>query len=220
MQLRYVQRRELANNVWEFWFTPEVAVEYTPGQYSHLTLGTLPHERARAFTWTSHPSEPGLRFITRFKMPASGYKQALFALQPGDNCSIDEPMGDAVLPRLATTPVIFIAQGIALASYISMLTECARSDLPHQITLFWTRRSEDNSLEKLIPGEVQNLTRRDVLYPKRLAAADVLPFIQPISLLYLSGSQSFVETLATELEAASILRERIIYDYYEGYKDL
>jgi ferredoxin-NADP reductase len=129
-------------------------------------------------------------------------------------------MGDAVLPRLATTPLVFVAQGIALASYISILTECARSNLAHSVTLFWARRDEDNSLEKLIPGKVPNLTRQDILYPERLSANDILTHMLPTSLLYLSGSQVFVETLGAELEVAGLLRERIIYDYYEGYASL
>lgn len=220
MQLAFVTKTEKAPKVWEFCFQSAEPVEYVPGQYSHLWLPGLTHERARAFTWISHPSEPTLRFLTRYDQPASLYKQALFALQPGGMCKIDEPMGDAALPRTPTIPLVFVTQGIAIASYISIFTECARSDLSHPITLLWVRRSEDNSLEKLIPGEVPHLSRVDVHPPARLTAADILPHIQPSSLVYLSGSLTFVETLGAALEAANIPRERLIYDYYEGYPDL
>jgi ferredoxin-NADP reductase len=219
-EIVFLGRTELAPGVWKFDFRPLRPIEFVPGQYSHLALRSVPHERARAFTWISHPTEPVLSFITRLDNPASEYKQALFALQPGDPCHIDEPMGDAVLPRLATTPLVFAAQGIALASYVSIFTECVQSDLPHPITLFWARRGEDNPLEKLIPGEVPNLTRHNILYPERLSANDILAHVEPTSLLYLSGSQVFVETLGAELEVAGLLRERIIYDYYEGYASL
>jgi ferredoxin-NADP reductase len=219
-EIVFLSKAELASGVWRLDFEPSRPIDYVPGQYSHLALSSMPHERARAFSWVSHPSQTTLSFITRFDSPASDYKQALFALEPGDSCYIDEPMGDAVLPRLATTPLVFVAQGIALASYISILTECARSNLAHSVTLFWARRDEDNSLEKLIPGKVPNLTRQDILYPERLSANDILTHMLPTSLLYLSGSQVFVETLGAELEVAGLLRERIIYDYYEGYASL
>jgi ferredoxin-NADP reductase len=133
---------------------------------------------------------------------------------------IDEPHGDAVLPRLATTPLVFVAQGIALASYISMLLERERSELSRSITLLWARRSEDDRLENLIPGEISDFVRVDIHYPTRLTAAEIQAIITPQSLTYLSGSQSFVESIGAELEAAGTPRERLIYDYYEGYDNL
>ena len=223
MNIVFTSRTERARGVWELSLTPEKPVEYTPGQYARLTfpfhIGKLDEVQHRTFTFISHPSQPYLRFITRIEAPLSPYKQQLLSLRPGATMHIDEPRGDAVLPRL-TTPLVFIAQGIALASYISMLTESVISGRSYPITLLWVRRSEDNPLEKLIPGEIPNLSRVDMQYPNRLSVSDILPHIQPNSLIYLSGSQTFVENLGLALEARGILRERLIYDYYEGYVDL
>ena len=224
MEVSFLGKCEVAPHVWEFRFQPETAVEYVPGQYARFTFPfhiTDPRDKQhRTFTLTSHPSESELRFITRLEPPHSIYKQHLSQLTSGDTMLIDEPHGDAVLPRLVTTPLVLVAQGIALASYISMLTECARSDLAHCITLLWVRRSEDDRLQKLIPGEIPDFERVDIHYPTRLTAAEIQAKITPQSLTYLSGSQSFVESLGTELEATGALRERLIYDYYEGYVHL
>lgn len=224
MEVSFLGKREVVPNVWEFRFQPETAVEYVAGQYARFTFPfgvTDPRgKQHRTFTLTSHPSESELRFITRLEEPCSTYKHHLRQLKPGDTMLIDEPHGDAILPRLATTPLVFVAQGIALASYISMLVERERSELSRYITLVWVRRGEDDRLEKLIPGEVPGLTRIDIHYPERLTAKDVLQHTAQSSLIYLSGSQNFVESLGADLEAAAVHRERIIYDYYEGYKDL
>ncbi len=224
MVITFESRVQLANDVWEYVFAPHTPVEYVPGQYARFTfpfhIEDPRGKQHRTFTLASHPSEREVRFITRLENPLSIYKQHLAELQPGGTMLIDEPHGDAVLPRLLTTPLVFVAQGIALASYLSMLAECVRSNLTHSVTLLWARRSEDNSLEKLIPGEVPQLTQIDFHYPERLTVASILPHTQPNSLIYLSGSQSFVETLGTALEKHNIPRERIIYDYYEGYTDL
>ncbi len=224
MKVSFLGKREVAPNVWEFRFQPETAVEYVPGQYARLTFPfriSDPHgKQHRTFTLTSHPSESELRFITRLEEPYSVYKQHLHRLKPSDTMLIDEPHGDAVLPRLATTPLVFVAQGIALASYVSMLRECCLRSLTHPITLFWARRSEDDRLENLIPGEIPDFERVDIHYPTRLTAAEIQAKITPQSLTYLSGSQSFVESIGAELEAASTPRERLIYDYYEGYVHL
>jgi ferredoxin-NADP reductase len=221
MEVSFLGKREVAPNVWEFRFQPKTAVEYVPGQYAWFTfpfhITDQRGKQHRTFTLTSHPSEPELRFITRLEEPYSVYKQHLRLLKPDDTMLIDEPHGDAILPRLATTPLVFVAQGIALASYVSMLLERERSELSRSITLLWARRSEDDRLENLIPGEIPDFERVDIHYPARLTAAEIQAKITPQSLTYLSGSQSFVESIGAELEAAGTPRERLIYDYYEGY---
>jgi len=47
-----------------------------------------------------------------------------------------------------------------------------------------------------------------------------MPVIREQTLVYLSGSQNFVETIGAQLEGQDVLRERMIFDYYEGYKTL
>ncbi len=224
MQVALLGYRTVAPKVWEFRFQPEAAVEYVPGQYARFTfpfhITDTRGKQHRTFTLTSHPSEPELRFITRLEEPYSAYKHHLRLLKPGDTMLIDEPHGDAILPRLATTPLVFVAQGIALASYISMLMERERSELSRPITFLWARRSEDDRLENLIPGEIPDFERVDIYYPTRLTAAEIQAKITPQSLTYLSGSQSFVESIGAELEATGTPRERLIYDYYEGYNNL
>lgn len=210
---------------------------FTPGQYAHFRFPFHiddPHgKQHRTFTLTSMPNEPELRFIVRLDEPVSVYKRPLSELKPGDRMLMDDPLGDAVLPRLATR-LLFVAQGIAIASYLSILKElkakCARLDLAQEhalgltwrspVTLIWARRDADNSLENLIPAEIPNLKRVDIVYPARIDLTKLRHHVTKETLVYLSGSQSFVETLGTQLESSGTLRERIIYDYYEGYPDL
>ncbi len=224
MQLTYIETIERAPGVFEFSFQPMTTLEYVPGQYTRFTFPfhiADPHKKQhRTFTLISHPSERDIRFITRLEAPLSEYKQHLARLQSGDSIYIDEPRGDAILPKLSTTPLVFVAQGIALASYLSMLTECARSNLAHHMVLLWVRRSKDDPLETLIPGQIPRLVRVNRHYPESLTAAEIVPFLQSNSLIYLSGSQTFVETLGADLETAGIPRARLIYDYYSGYTAL
>lgn len=56
--------------------------------------------------------------------------------------------------------------------------------------------------------------------PERLTIHRIIPLDTPDSLIYLSGSQTFVEILGESLEASGIPRERIIYVYYSGYATL
>jgi ferredoxin-NADP reductase len=223
MQLLFTHRREVAPHVWEYSFKPERPVWFTPGQYAYFTFPfhiADPHgKQHRTFTLTSLPEEAEVRFVVRLDPPLSVFKEPLASLQPGDELHMGEPLGDAVLPRLVT-PLLFIAQGIALASYLAILHDCERSNLSHPITLVWARRDADNSLESLIPDGAPHLRRVDIHYPLRVDVSTLQPYVASQGLVYLSGSQTFVETLGTQLEANGILRERILYDYYEGYVEL
>ncbi len=217
----------LAQHVWEYCFTPASQIRYVPGQYAQFsfpstaaTATALQEKPYRTFTLSSHPDDNSVRFLTRLDPPLSHYKNLLAALQPGDLMRMSEPLGDVVLPRLATTPLVFVAQGIALASYLSMLTECAAAKKAHAITLIWARQREDDPLAQCIPNNLPLLQRVDFHYPVSVGASTVLPHIQASSLIYLSGSQTFVETLGDDLESSGVSRSRLIYDYYEGYPEL
>ena len=224
MKVVCMGRREVAPGAWEYTFRPEAPLEYVPGQYARFTF--LSHlddprdKQYRTFSLTSHPSEGVIRFIVRLDQPLSVFKGPLSELQPGDQMHMSEPLGDTILPRLSTTPLVFVAQGIAIASYISMLNECARSNLSHPVSLVWTRRRTDSALSELIPEGAQIVSRVDKVYPDRLTIDHITELLAPGGLLYLSGSQTFVETLGDALEASGTPRERIIYDYYEGYTEL
>lgn len=223
-RVTFVSKTEITPAVWEFVFVSEKPTEYVPGQYARFLfpfqIEDARGSQERTFTLTSHPAETELRFITRLETPMSAYKSLLLALRPGNVMHIDEPHGDAILPRQTSTPLIFAAQGIAIASYVSMLYECQRSKLPHPITLLWTRRESDDSLKTLLPEGGVNLTRKDSRPNQPITASDILTRISTASFVYLSGSQRFVEALGADLETQGILRERIIYDYYDGYLDL
>ncbi|MFZ1249278.1 MAG: hypothetical protein WAQ24_03065 [Candidatus Saccharimonadales bacterium] len=240
MKLRFLAKAEKAKGVWEFTFAPEQPVHYIAGQYARFSfpfaIADPRGKQYRTFTLTSHPSENEIRFLARLEPPLSAFKTLLSTLTVGDAMHIDEPMGDAVLPRSSQTPLVFVAQGIALASYLSILHErerCARSDLAHvrersdlshsshgEIVLVWVRRGEDDRLESLIPGKIPHLRRIDIHYPLHATTEVILPMLSKDSLVYLSGSQVFVETLGAELEAAGVPRARLMYDYYSGYADL
>ncbi len=224
MQVQFRSRQELAPDVWEYSFMPTVAVEYVPGQYARFTfpfhIDDPRSKQHRTFTLSSLPTEPELRFIVRLDKPLSVFKQPLAAIQPGDVMEMDEPHGDAILPRLDTVPLVFVAQGIALASYLPIMAHIATNALSHPLQLFWAHRPADEPLSALIAPDVPHLTRHDVVYPDRLTVDAVNEVLTSDALVYLSGGQSFVETLGAALEATGTARERIVYDYYEGYEDL
>jgi len=112
-------------NVQTFWFRPEKKLEYTAGQFIEMFLPhDNPDERGikHWFTLSSSPTDELISITTKnFGEKASSFKKTLFGLRPGAVIKIVEPMGDFVLPKDVSIPLVFVAGGIGLTPYHSMI---------------------------------------------------------------------------------------------------
>ncbi len=74
----------------------------------------------------------------------TAFKRALKKAAPGMRVRIDGPSGTMVLHEDATRAAVFLAGGIGVTPFLSMLRDAAERRLPHRITLFYSnRRPED-----------------------------------------------------------------------------
>lgn len=223
MTVTFNQREELAPTVWQYTFAPERPVDFVAGQYATFhVLQPLPDSRgpSRTFTLTSLPGEASISFVAKFIAPLSPYKQALQALQPGDKLRIDDAMGDLVLPKSVEAPLVFIAGGIGMASYASMLTLLTRQKEQRSIFLFYALRNRREQIFRELSLAYPLELLQTIIAPNRLSAQEILDSTPPSALIYLSGSQKFVEGLRTDLLALSVSASRIVYDYFDGYTEL
>ena len=113
-----------AENIVTFFFKPEQSVQYTAGQFVELTIPhNNPDKRGikRWLTLSSSPKQALLSITTKFASTSSSYKTALLKLEPGTELNMSSPIGDFVLPKLSQTPLIFVAGGIGITPFHSML---------------------------------------------------------------------------------------------------
>lgn len=99
-----------------FQFETEEKINYLPGQYITMTVNDLKHD----FTLSSNPREPFLQITTKFR-PESEYKQALWKLGVGDEIEIAGPSGKFVFDPNDLTPRLFLAGGMGITPFRSML---------------------------------------------------------------------------------------------------
>ncbi|TAH33992.1 hypothetical protein EYC59_04205 [Candidatus Saccharibacteria bacterium] len=223
MLARFETREEISPGVWEYALTPERALDYIPGQYVDVQVlrdfSDL-RGRGRIFTLTSVPNEPMLKFALKFPQPGSSYKRELWSLAPGETVKIGDAMGDVVLPKNSETPLIFIAGGLGIASFVSSLRWLESATEKRTVHLFHGRRTaEDNPYSELL-ARFPFTSKQQVVSPTRILVADILEVTSPKSLFFISGSQSFVENFRAELAAQGIGHERVVFDYYDGYTTL
>lgn len=232
MQVTFVRSESEAANIRTLYFKPDKPVHYTAGQYTELHV---PHkdtdERGdkRWFTLSSSPEDEFLSITTKYAGDgkSSSFKKALFKLKPGTVLEAAEPMGDFVLPKLIQTPLIFVAGGIGITPFHSMLKWLSDTVEERPIKLLYGVRSEDEiifqdtfrsaSVEPVIvvgePSDAWGGERG------RLSAESVLGLEKPSedTLVYISGPEPMVQALAKDLHKAGLARSQIVTDEFPNY---
>jgi ferredoxin-NADP reductase len=217
-----------------FWFKPERRLRFTAGQYTELTL-KHPHYDDRGvkrwFTLSSSPNNEMVSITTRFfGEKSSSFKKALFSLKPGTEVDLAEAMGDFVLPKLITTPVIFVAGGIGITPIHSILSWLAETGEQRPIRLLWSVRTEDDiTFQNVIKAAGMDATI-SVSQPSpawggehgQLTAEKILG-LEPVdddTLIYLSGPEPMLEALETDLKKHGIQKRQLVTDFFPGYNQL
>lgn len=221
--LQFVRREQWATDVWEYFFEPEIPLTYTPGQYANFTLANVIDARgsARTFTMTSLPTDALLSFAVKISNDPSPYKIRLGALKQSDIISMGEPMGDLVMPRSANTPLLFVAGGLGVASYISLLRlRSSNPTISNPVSVLWALRSQSDRYKLPALDTITSTDLHIFTAPNRLNLDDIMQQSKNDTLIYLSGSEHFVSGLRNDLHIHGITDARILFDYFSGYKEL
>ncbi len=207
-------------NIWELTFQLLSPFDFTPGQYTDITVPSLNSDTTRTFSIISLPSEPQISILTKLPTPHSSFKQALFSLKPGDSVNISQPMGDLVLPRDDSRPLTWVAGGIGIASYVSMakyLSMSGSGSCDRQISLFYAHKPEE-ALYDDVMANCPGLRQLDFVSPSRITVDDIIETTGPRGVIYLSGSEEFTLNYRNELMSSGINPTQIVYDYFTGYQ--
>ena len=90
----------------------------------------------------SPPFEDRLMVATR--MRDSAFKRALKRIPLGTTVKIDGPSGSLTLHKNSSKPAVFLAGGIGITPFLSIVRQAAKDKLPHRLHLFYSnRRPED-----------------------------------------------------------------------------
>jgi ferredoxin-NADP reductase len=151
-------RTEIAEGTMAFHLQKPGGFTFKPGQAIDLILPELPEDGAQdrhAFSIVSAPFEAQLVVATR--MRDSAFKRALKALLPGAALRVEGPFGSLTLHKDRARAAVFIAGGIGITPFMSMLRHAAHDPQPRSLTLLYSnRRPEDAAFL----GELEDLEQR------------------------------------------------------------
>lgn len=240
-----VKKEKNGGNAWNFYFTkPDIMQQagqedsgiakkskkftYLPGQYIKINLDIKdPDIRgvSRYFTLSSSPRDQYLMVTTR--IIKSTFKESLGSLVLGQKVQMRGPWGDFVLDKKETLPLVFIAGGIGITPFRSMLRCLLKEE--HKIP----------SIKLFVSYKV----KRDILFKKEMDLLTDKKHIQVITVIssknkerisirslqehlvsldkysyYISGSEKMVSDMKRMLiHDAKISDRKIKTDDFPGY---
>ena len=141
-----LSRVEVAEGTMAFNFEKPLQFNFTPGQFTNVKLFDPPETdsegNSRTFSIVSSPFENHLTFATRMRDTA--FKRSLTKLPLGTFVGLDSPMGSFTLHKNSAKPAVFLAGGIGITPFISIVKQAGHDRLPHKLYLFYSnRRPED-----------------------------------------------------------------------------
>lgn len=232
------QKLRLTPDSIDFIFSPNYKnFSYIPGQYMEWTLphnGTDSRGNRRYFTLASSPTEEDIRIGVKFYDKSSSYKEALLNMNHDTLVVAAQVTGDFTMPKDPKTRLVFIAGGIGITPYRSMIKYLIDTKQARPITMLYSARTVDDFAYKdLFEQANKELGIKTIYYVTsknvssshervrsgRITAEGIKHDIAEYkdSLFYISGTQSMVKGIQKTLASIGIPKHQIKVDYFSGY---
>lgn len=234
--LIFKEKVQAAQNTYEYIFTTNHDFVFTPGQYLEWTL---PHPKPdfrgnrRFFTIASSPTEKEIRLGVRVESASSSFKHKLNDMHPGEILVASQLTGDFTLPKDASKKLVFIAGGIGITPFRSMVKYLLDTKEKRSVVLFYANKTVDEIAYKDIFGRAQEVGVKPVyiLTDKEHIPANWLGKVGRIDekmlmdevpdykerIFYLSGPISMVDAYKKLLGGLGVPHHHMVTDYFPGF---
>jgi ferredoxin-NADP reductase len=150
MQATIKEKRQVAKGTLMVTFDlVDEEVDWTPGEYFWVELLDPPYEDEkgprRHITVVTSPTEGGvLGLATRLR--DSAFKKSLAEMPEGSVVDVEQPKGSFLLPEDTSKDYVFLAGGIGITPFRSMLRYIADKGLDdYKITLVYSNRDQEST---------------------------------------------------------------------------
>ena len=234
---RLKQKEDLAEGTMGFYFAKPEGFQFKPGQYLDITLVDPPETDAegniRSLSIASAPEDEHLLVATRMRDTA--FKRVLRMAPLDLEINLEGPMGSFTLHNNSAKPAVFLAGGIGITPFSSIIRHATKAALPHRLYLFYSnRRPEDaafmnilnnlaktNSSFRFIPSmsemskSAQTWNGESGFINQDMLARH-LPNLQgPI--YYIAGPPAMVAAMRQMLNAAGVDEDDLRTEEFAGY---
>ena len=236
VQLKLSKKLKVAPDIVDFVFTPSQPLNFTPGQYMEFTLAhNHPDSRGnrRYFTLASSPTEEMVHLGVRFYEKSSTFKQAMYWMNNKTIFAGAQIAGDFTLPADPTRKLVFIAGGVGITPFRSMIKYLLDTQERRDIILLYVNKTAreiiyrdvlDAAYTHLGLKTFYTLTDTKMLprnWPGFVGRIDeqmirmAIPKYEERT-YYLSGPPDMVRAYEEVLKAMQIKKSQIKKDFFPG----
>jgi len=144
--LKLKRKGRVASNIVDFVFKPSQKLAFQPGQYMEFTLAhpqTDSRGNRRYFTLASSPTENDVLLGIRFYERSSSFKQALYKVNNRTQLIAAQIAGDFTLPANPEQKLVFLAGGIGITPFRSMVKYLLDTQQQRDIILIYVNKTAD-----------------------------------------------------------------------------
>ncbi len=221
------QKQQLTADTYHFTFYTKQKLNFNAGQYLEWTIiQDRPDTRGnrRYFTIASSPTEKSLSIGIKIYPRASSFKKALMEMPLGGKIVASQLAGEFTLPEEQSKKLVFIAGGIGITPFRSMIKYLLDAEQKRDITLIFSNATQEQVVYKDIFDQAQKQGWLKIVYvytdtigyvSEGLIREQVSDFAN--RLFYISGPYSMVSGIEAILRQIGIKAVNIKTDFFPGY---
>ncbi len=207
-KLTYVKKQLENDDVYTFFFKPAKPISHKAGQHGLFILPGL--YRPHPFTLSSSPTEEHVTFTTHTGT-GSRFKNRLMHLTAGDTMILSGPILNFTFQKNITR-YVFLAQGVGITPFRSMLTYAHSKQLPVTTTLVHVDSKGHTFME------LTTTYATGAFYPTTPDEfREIVKKLDKSQAYYLSGSPRFVSATKELLNENGVVKANIKTDSFLGY---
>lgn len=235
-KLMVAKRRMYGQRTEDIELVPAQKFKYKAGQYIEMTL---PHKAAdsrgyrRYFTLASSPTEDNLRVGVRYYDKGSTFKEHLHSGDLNAGLSIGQLGGDFTLPDDKDVKLAFVAGGIGVTPFRSMVKYLADTNDARSVKMLYAEHSISDVAYSEIFEQARTQVGIDTKYvvaePSAVQANNLLHGKIDAGLIkqqipdyldrtfYISGPQPMAQAVKDDLKTMGVPEKQVRVDYFFGY---
>jgi len=233
----FTQKTRIAPDCIDFIFNPNRKFSYEPGQYMEWTLnheGRDSRGDRRYFTLASSPTENDIRIGVKFREHGSSYKEAMLGMVKDTPIVADHISGDFTMPKDQKEKLVFIAGGIGITPFRSMIKYLIDKNDHRTVTLLYSARTKpDFSYTDVFEQARQslgiqtfyaftgkeNVPQNKYCWKGRITAEMIKQNVPDYMerTFYISGTQAMVHSMRHTLYGLGVPKNQTKVDYFSGY---
>ncbi len=225
MKLKVIEKREEVPGVVTFILESNPPLSFIPGQYLHYVLHHEPTDDRgsdRWFTNAAAPFEGHVQITTRIaEEKGSSFKKKLLTREVGKEIEASVIEGDFTLD-FPEKEHVFIAGGIGITPYRSIIKQLEYEKKPLNITLIYANRDENVVFKEELDEIASKNPEFKIHYlysPEHINEEIIRKYVPDLvaPVFYISGPEPMVDSLGEVLKKMEISEDRIKQDWFPGY---